>query len=55
MSKTVAQIIAGDEVLTKLLNDLFLWSGRPYSVDNSLTQLMDKLRDEYGITFEIYT
>ena len=55
MAKTVAQIIDGDKVLTKLLSEMFLWIGRPQSVERIVKKLADKLRDEHGIEFEIYT
>lgn len=55
MPKTTGQIIGENEELSKLLTEIFLWIGRPYSVETAVKNLRDKLQDEHGITFEIYT
>ena len=55
MKKTTAQIIDENENLTKLLSEIFLWIGRPYSVEEAVVKLRDKLQKEHGIEFEVYT
>lgn len=55
MKKTVAQIIAEDEDLTKLLREVFMWVGRPFCVARAVIKLRAKLRDEHRVEFEVYT
>lgn len=53
--KTTAQIIDEDKKLTRMLSEIFLWIGHPYSVEAAVIQLRDELHKKHGITFEIYT
>jgi len=55
ITKTTGQIIGEDVELSKLLSEIFLWIGRPYSVEQAVIKLRDRLQDKYNITFEIFT
>ncbi len=52
---TYTQLIAEDEEISKLLIQAFKWSGRPYSVNETMDKIRKLMFEKYDIDLEIYT